>query len=87
VRDGPLLIQSFVPAPDGTGVLLALGSPRASAAALLQGGTGRVTEGIALAGLGVWTLRPGEGGEVVLYDEGDGGGNAREYVRAPALRS
>jgi hypothetical protein len=87
VQDGRLLIQSFVPAPDGSGVLLALGSPRASAAALLQGGTGRVTEGIALAGVGVWTLRPGEGGEVVLYGEEDGGGNAREYVRAPALRS
>lgn len=81
VEDGDLVLQTFLPQSDGTGVLVALAAPRTGAVEVdVRGAEQEVNE----QGVGVWTM-PLETapGELFLYSEGDG----LLYHSEPARRS
>jgi hypothetical protein len=70
VADGRLVVQSYLPQSDGTGVHVALAAPRTGAVEMdVPAAEQLVNE----EGWGLWTLPSEHGsGELFLYSEGDG---------------
>ncbi|HWH28146.1 MAG TPA: hypothetical protein VNU26_04145 [Mycobacteriales bacterium] len=70
VADGQLLLQSYLPQSDGSGVLVALAAPRTGA---IETDVRGAEQGANEQGWTLWSLPAGApAGSVLLYSEGDG---------------